>query len=161
MPVATLELDSIDRRILQHLQLNSRSSTAELAAAAGLSPTPCRRPGKAMEDAHVIRRYVTIVDPAKVGLSVNLFCQVSLTTQIESALEVFERSIQQRPEVMECYLMTGDADYLLRVVMPDLAAYERFLMDHLTRIPGVANIRSSFALRTVKYRTDLPLDHLD
>lgn len=161
MPVPALTLDAIDRRILQHLQLNARSSTAELAEAAGLSPSPCWRRVKAMEEAQVIRRYVTIVDPGKVGLAVNLFVNVSLTTQIESALEVFERAIQQRPEVMECYLMTGDADYLLRVVMPDLAAYERFLMDHLTRIPGVANIRSSFALRSVKYRTDLPLDHLD
>ncbi len=161
MRVPVLTLDAIDRRILQHLQLNARSSTAELAEAAGLSPSPCWRRVKAMEEAQVIRRYVTIVDPGKVGLAVNLFVNVSLTTQIESALEVFERAIQQRPEVMECYLMTGDADYLLRVVMPDLAAYERFLMDHLTRIPGVANIRSSFALRSVKYRTDLPLDHLD
>lgn len=159
--MSSLVLDSIDRRILQHLQLNSRCSTAELASAAGLSPSPCWRRVKALEEAQVIHRYVTIVDPAKVGLAVNLFVSVSLSTQIESALEVFERSIQQRPEVMECYLMTGDADYLLRVVMPDLAAYERFLMDHLTRIPGVANIRSSFALRSVKYRTDLPLDHLD
>lgn len=160
MTMPGLTLDAIDRRILQHLQLNARSSTAELAEVAGLSSSPCWRRVKAMEDAQVIRRYVTIVDPGKVGLAVNLFVNVSLSTQIEAALEVFERAIQQRPEVMECYLMTGDADYLLRVVMPDLAAYERFLMDHLTRIPGVANIRSSFALRSVKYRTDLPLDHL-
>ena len=89
------------------------------------------------------------------GLPVSVFIQVSLEKQVESALEVFENAILERPEVMECYLMTGDADYMLRVVVADLEAYERFLMDHLTRVPAVANIRSSFALKQVKYRTAL------
>ena len=152
-----IALDAIDRRILQYLQQHGRASTADLAAAAKLSPSPCWRRVKALEDAGVISRYVTLVDPKAVGLSVNVFVNVSLSTQVESALEVFEKAVLQRPEVMECYLMTGDADYLLRVVMPDLGAYERFLMDHLTRVPGVASIKSSFALRAVKYRTDLPV----
>ncbi|MGH6660239.1 MAG: Lrp/AsnC family transcriptional regulator, partial [Rhodospirillales bacterium] len=100
---------------------------------------------------------VTLVDPEAVGLSVSIFVNVTLEKQIEPALETFEKHIRARPEVMECYLMTGDADYLLRVVTSDLAAYERFLLEHLTRIPGVASIKSSFALKQVAYRTALPI----
>ena len=99
-----------------------------------------------------------LVDPAALGLPVSVFVQVSLEKQIEANLERFERAVLARPEVMDCYLTTGDADYLLRVVVADLDAYERFLMDHLTRVPGVASIKSSFALKQVKYRTALPLD---
>jgi DNA-binding Lrp family transcriptional regulator len=99
---------------------------------------------------------VTLVDPARIGLAVSVFVSVSLSTQVESALEAFESAIARRPEVMECYLMTGDSDYLLRVVVPDLGAYERFVMD-FTKIPGIAQIRSSFALRPVKQGTALPL----
>jgi DNA-binding Lrp family transcriptional regulator len=113
-----------------------------------------------LERVKVIRRYVTLVDPEAVGLPVSVFISVSLEKQVEHALDVFEAAVQKCPEVMECYLMTGDADYLLRVVVPDLAAYQRFLMEHLTRIPGVASIRSSFALKQVQYRTALPLTHL-
>lgn len=153
-------LDEIDRRIIARLQENGRLSTAELAEAVGLSPSPCWRRVRALESAGTIRRYVALLDPARVGLSVTVFCSVSLKTQEEKALDVFERAILRLPEVMECYLMTGDADYLLRVVMADLGAYERFLMDHITRIPTVASIRSSFALRAVKQRTDLPLTQL-
>jgi Lrp/AsnC family leucine-responsive transcriptional regulator len=150
-------LDQIDRRILGELQQNARLSNTELAERAGISASPCWRRVRQLEEAGVIERYVTLLNPGRLGLAVSVFVQVSLATQIESALEVFETAVLARPEVMECYLMTGDADYLLRVVVADLGAYERFLMDHLTRIPGVANIRSSFALRSVKYRTDLPL----
>jgi DNA-binding Lrp family transcriptional regulator len=150
-------LDQIDRRILAELQQNARLSNTELAERAGVSASPCWRRVRRLEAAGVIERYVTLLNPGRLGLSVSVFVQVSLATQIERALEVFESAVMARPEVMECYLMTGDADYLLRVVVADLGAYERFLMDHLTRIPGVANIRSSFALRSVKYRTDLPL----
>ncbi|MEL0019617.1 MAG: Lrp/AsnC family transcriptional regulator, partial [Rickettsiales bacterium] len=127
------------------------------AEAAGVSASPCWRRVRELERAGVISRYVTLVDPASVGLRVSVFVQVSLEKQVESALEIFEAVIQDRPEVMECYLMTGDADYLLRVVVADLEAYERFLMDHLTKVPAVANIRSSFALKQVKYRTALPV----
>jgi Lrp/AsnC family transcriptional regulator, leucine-responsive regulatory protein len=95
-----------------------------------------------------------------VGLPVSVFVQVSLERQVDDALENFERAIVARPEVMECYLMTGDSDYLLRVVTPDLESFQRFLLDHLTRIPGVASIKSSFALKQVSYRTALPLGHL-
>jgi DNA-binding Lrp family transcriptional regulator len=91
---------------------------------------------------------------------VNVFVRVTLDRQIEENLDAFEVAVTKRPEVMECYLMTGESDYLLRIVVPDLAAYERFLKQHLTRIPGVANIRSSFALKQVRYQTALPLAHL-
>jgi len=157
MNLAKEALDQIDRRILAELQQNARLSNSELAERAGISPSPCWRRVRRLEESRVIDRYVTLLDPGRLGLAVSVFVQVSLATQVESALEIFETAILERPEVMECYLMTGNADYLLRVVAADLAAYERFLMDHLTRIPVVSNIRSSFALRSVKYRTDLPL----
>ncbi|HEV2301321.1 MAG TPA: Lrp/AsnC family transcriptional regulator [Stellaceae bacterium] len=157
MNLAKQELDQIDRRILAELQQNARLSNSDLAERVGISPSPCWRRVRRLEESRVIERYVSLLDPGRLGLAVSVFVQVSLATQVESALEIFEKAILARPEVMECYLMTGNADYLLRVVAADLAAYERFLMDHLTRIPVVSNIRSSFALRSVKYRTDLPL----
>jgi DNA-binding Lrp family transcriptional regulator len=150
-------LDAIDRKILALLQENARLSNVELADAVGLSPSPCLRRVRELEHAGVIRRYVTLLDPARVGLPVSIFVNVTLERQVEQALERFEAAILKRPEVMECYLMTGDADYLLRVVTADLSAYERFLMDHLTRVPGVSSIKSSFALKQVKYRTALPV----
>ncbi len=151
------ELDRIDRRILAVLQENARISSAELARSVGLSTSPCWRRLKAMEEAGVVRSHVTLLDPDAVGLPVSVFGNVSLDRQIEANLEVFEAEVSRRPEVMECYLMTGESDYLLRVVLPSLTAYERFLLEHLTRIPGVANIKSSFALKQVRYKTALPL----
>ncbi len=151
------DLDAIDRRILTELQGNARISNAELAEAVGLSPSPCLRRVRALEAAGVIKGYAALLDAAEVGLPISVFVQVTLERQIERALEAFETAIQGRPEVMECYLMTGDADYLLRVVVSDLAAYERFLKEHLTRVSGVSSIKSSFALNQVKYSTALPL----
>ena len=152
-----MSLDAIDRRILAVLQDNARVSNVELAELSGVSASPCWRRVRELERTGVISQYVTLVNPAAVGLPVSVFIQVSLEKQVEYALEVFENAILERPEVMECYLMTGDADYMLRVVVANLEAYERFLMDHLTRVPAVANIRSSFALKQVKYRTALPV----
>jgi len=151
-------LDAIDRRILKELQANARLSNVELAEHAGLSPSPCLRRVRRLEDAGVIRGYATLVDQHALGLPVSIFIMVTLEKQVEQALEVFETAIRDLPEVMECYLMTGDSDYLLRVVTRDLADYERFLMAHLTRFPGVASIKSSFALKQVVYRTALPVD---
>ena len=150
-------LDEIDRRILDVLQNNARIANVDLADRVGVSASPCWRRVREMEESGVIARYVTLVAPAALGLQVSVFVQVTLEKQIEGALEIFEEAVRLRPEVMECYLMTGDADYYLRVVVADLPAYERFLMDHLTRVPGIANIRSSFALKQVKYTTALPL----
>ena len=152
------QLDAIDRRILEHLQDNARISNVDLAARVGISASPCWRRVRELEESGVISNYVTLIDAASVGLTVSVFVNVSLERQVERELEVFQNAIRERPEVMECYLMTGEADFLLRVVVPDLMAYERFLMDHLTRVPGIASIRSSFALKQVKYRTALPLD---
>jgi DNA-binding Lrp family transcriptional regulator len=152
-----LDLDAIDLRILGALQENARIANTDLAAAVGLSPAPCLRRVRALEERGVIRKHVTLVSPAAVGLPVSVFVSISLERQVEEALKRFERVILARPEVMECYLMTGDADYLLRVVTADLAGYERFLKDHLTRLRGVASIKSSFALKQVKYSTAMPL----
>ena len=152
------QLDAIDRRILEHLQDNARISNVDLAARVGISASPCWRRVRELEESGVISNYVTLIDAASVGLMVSVFVNVSLERQVERELDVFQNAIRERPEVMECYLMTGEADFLLRVVVRDLMAYERFLMDHLTRVPGIASIRSSFALKQVKYRTALPLD---
>ncbi len=152
-------LDGIDRHILESLQRDGRLSNADLAEKVGLSASPCWRRVKALEETGIIKGYVAVVDAKAVGLPVSVFMSVSLTTQVQSALQRFEKAVQQRPEVMECYLMTGDSDYLLRVVVPDLEAYERFVMD-FTRIAGVGQIRSSFALRPVKQGTALPMGHL-
>ena len=150
-------LDVIDRQILENLQNDARMRNVELAEKVGLSPSPCLRRVGNLEETGVIRGYATLVDAEAVGLPVSVFVSVTLEKQIEKTLEKFEKEIRARPEVMECYLMTGDADYLLRVVTADLGAYERFLIEHLTRIPGVASIKSSFALKQVAYRTALPI----
>ena len=150
-------LDVIDRQILENLQNDARMRNVELAEKVGLSPSPCLRRVGNLEETGVIRGYATLVDAEAVGLPVSVFVSVTLEKQIEKALEKFEKEIRARPEVMECYLMTGEADYLLRVVTADLGAYERFLIEHLTRIPGVASIKSSFALKQVAYRTALPI----
>ncbi len=155
--MSLIELDDIDRRILRALQDNARISNVELARTVGLSPSPCLRRVKTLEDSGVIQRHVSLLDQTVVGFPVSVFVSVTLERQVESALEQFEAAISKRPEVLECYLMTGDADYLLRVVTSDLASYERFLIDHLTRIPGVNSIKSSFALKQVSYHTALPL----
>jgi Lrp/AsnC family transcriptional regulator, leucine-responsive regulatory protein len=152
-----LQLDSIDWKILGLLQGDARISNVELAKAIGLSPSPCLNRVRALEEAGYISRYVTLLDALRVGLKVSVFIQVTLERQIESALERFENAIRSRPEVMECYLMTGDADYLIRVVVADIQVLEEFILKFLTKLPGVGNIKSSFALKQVKYQTALPL----
>lgn len=150
-------MDAIDRRILAELQADSRLTNVELAGRVGLSPSPCLARVRALEHAEVIRRYVALADPAALGLGVHVFIQVTLERQVERNLAEFERRMAAFPEVMECYLMTGDADYLLRVLVRDMAALQDFIVNELTRIPGVANIRSSFALKQAKYTTALPV----
>ncbi len=152
-----ISLDAIDRRILERLQHDGRLSNADLAEQVGLSSSPCWRRVKALEEAGVIKGYAAQVDAKSVGLSVNVFMSVSLTTQTEKALKDFERAAAERPEVMECYLMTGDADYLIRVAVPDMAALERFILEQLSPMKEVEKIRSSFALKQVRYKTALPL----
>ena len=152
-----MPIDAIDWKILDRLQDNARLSNVELAQAVGLSPSPCLARVRRLEEGGLIRGHVTLLDPLKLGLTVSVLVQVTLEKQIEPALEAFEKAIRARPEVMECYLMTGDADYLLRVVVPDVQAFEGFILGFLSRVPGVGNIKSSFALKQVKYQTALPL----
>ncbi|MES3007946.1 MAG: Lrp/AsnC family transcriptional regulator [Pseudomonadota bacterium] len=153
----SMNLDKTDLKILQQLQSNGRISNAELADGVGLSPSPCLRRVRALEEAGVLRRYVGLVDPRAVGLPISVFVNVSLRSQERASLEEFEQQILQYREVMECYLMTGGFDYMLRVVVPDLDSYQRFLADKLTRIKSVANIQSSMTLKQVVYKTELPL----
>jgi Lrp/AsnC family leucine-responsive transcriptional regulator len=149
-------LDAIDRRILDQLQANGRMTNQELADQVGLSPSPCLRRVRQMEGEGVISRYVALIDPGAVGLSVTAFVRVRLDQQDDRHLALFEEAVAQFPEVMECYLMTGEADYQLRVLVPSLGAFEDFLRHRLTRVAGVANVTTSFALRPVIYRTALP-----
>jgi DNA-binding Lrp family transcriptional regulator len=157
MDRAPRKLDRIDVAILNQLQQNARITNAELARAVNLSTTPCFNRVRALEKLGLIKQQVTLLNPEPLGLRINVFIQVSLEKQVTQALRRFEEAIDKRPEVMECYLMSGDADYLLRVVVPDMQSLERFILEQLTTIPGVANIRSSFALKQVRYRTALPL----
>ncbi len=152
-----MELDAIDRKILHHLQQDGRMSLADLADKVGLSPSPCLRRIRILEKAGVIARYAAVLNQQAVGLPVSVFISVKLEKQKQDALDRFAKTIARWPEVMECYLMTGPRDYWLRVVVPDLSAYERFLKEKLTRLDGVASIESSFALEQVKYSSVLPV----
>ena len=152
-------IDSTDIRILEALQDDARLTNVELARRVHLSPSPCLARVAALRAAGVIRRFVTLLDPRPLGLPLSVFMQVQLEKQVDEALERFEAAIRGRPEIVECYLMTGDADYLLRVVMPDVESLQGFIVGWLTRVPGVKNIRTSFALKQVKYTTALPLAH--
>jgi Lrp/AsnC family transcriptional regulator, leucine-responsive regulatory protein len=152
-----MALDRIDQAILEQLQANGRLSNVELADKVGLSPSPCLRRVRLLEDDGFIKGYQAVVDQSKVGLPVSVFVSVRLEQQREEAMARFETAVRGFPEVLECYLMTGARDYLLRVVARDLADYERFLKRTLTRIEGVASIESSFALAQVKHTTALPV----
>ena len=121
------------------------------------SDLPCLARVKALESKGVIRRYVALLDPKALGLGLNVFIFISLKSQVWASLERFEKTIAEHPEVMECYLMTGDSDYLLRVAVKDIDALERFILEQLTPIAEIEKIRSSFALKQVKYKTALPL----
>ena len=150
-------MDDIDRKILSVLQNDARITNTDLADKVGLSAAPCLRRVRSLEEDGVIRKHVTLLDPAAVNLGVTVFVQITLDLQVEGRLDIFEKAIARRPEVLECYLMTGPRDYLLRVVVADLAAYERFLKQKLTRLSGIGSIESSFALEQVKYTNVLPL----
>ena len=152
-----MRLDRIDHAILDLLQRDGRATSAELGNVAGLSPSPAHRRQKLLEEDGIIRGYVALLDQDKVGLPVNVFVSVRLSAQTEDHLAAFEQAVASLPEVMECYVMSGASDYLLRVVAPDLGAYEEFLRTRLTRIPGVRGVESAFALKRVAYRTSLPL----
>ena len=151
-----IKIDKIDHAILNALQLNGRLSNVELAEKVGLSESACLRRVKNLDEKGVITHYAAHLSAAAVGLPGSVFVRVSLEDQQEEKLRRFEESVRSVPEVMECYLMSGDVDYLIRVVVKDAPDYER-IHNMLTRLPGVARIHSSFALRTVLKRTRLPL----
>ncbi|MBI4694815.1 MAG: Lrp/AsnC family transcriptional regulator [Gammaproteobacteria bacterium] len=149
--------DRIDRAILHALQSDGRLSNVALATKVNLSESAVLRRVRQLEEAGVIAGYAMLVDQAKVGYPSDVFVQISLHRQQGEDLEKFEAAVRDVPEVMECYLMTGDADYLLRVVASDAADFERIHTRILTRLPGVARVRSSFSLRTVVKKSEVPI----
>ena len=144
-----MPMDTFDLQILRELQADAEISMQELGEKVGLSHTPCWRRVKKLEEAGVIKRRVTLLDPEQLQLSVNVFVQVSLGVQQEEALNAFEAAVQTIPEIVECYTVSGDRDFLLRVVVEDVTAYERLLKSTLVHLPEVANMSSTFALRQV------------
>ena len=157
----TLQLDRQDRRILEELQKDGGLTNQELADRVGLSPSPCSRRVKRLEDIGVIERRVTLLDRRKLGLSLTAIIQISMDRHTPERFEAFESKVGRYPEVQECYLITGqDADYLLKVVVPDMDHYQAFLLDKITRIEGVSGVHSSFVMRRVIDTTELPLGYL-
>ena len=156
--ISTMSLDALDLRILRELQADASLSNVALAQRVGLSPSPCLARVKALENAGVIREVVAILNPKALGLHLNVFISISLKQQTRAALEAFEAKVCTREEVMECYLMTGDADYLIRVAVADMEALERFILEQLSPMKEVEKIRSSFTLKQVRYKTALPLN---
>ena len=157
MKMLKSKFDELDRKILNVLQADGRISLVNLAAKVGLSVTPCLRRVRILERTGVIARFVAVLNQRAVGLPVSVFVSIKLERQQEEALDRFAKTIARWPEVLECYLMTGPRDYWLRVVVPDLEAYERFVKQKLTRVEGIASIELSFALEQVKYTNILPI----
>jgi Lrp/AsnC family transcriptional regulator, leucine-responsive regulatory protein len=145
-----IRLDAIDRKIIAELQSRGRLTSQDLAARIGLSPSPCARRVRLLEEAGVIKGYAAIIDQAKIGLPVTAFASIKLSRQHEEDLDEFSRAVSRWPEVVDCHLMTGQRDYLLRILVQDLPDYERFLKERLTRLECVASIETSFALSRVK-----------
>jgi Lrp/AsnC family leucine-responsive transcriptional regulator len=152
-----MKLDRLDRKVLNELQRDGRISNVDLAARVNLSESACLRRVRALEQAGLIERYVALLDQKQVGLSGTVFVHIVLRREEQSELAAFEAAIQNIPEVMECYLMTGEFDYLLRLVVSDMADFERLHNDKLTRLPGVSRVNSSVAIRTVRKTTELPV----
>ena len=152
-----MKLDATDLRILAELQTHGALSNVELARRVHLSPSPCLARVKALEHNGVIDRYVALANAAALGLGLNVFISISLKEQSKAALAEFEQRIAEHDEVMECYLMTGDSDYLMRVALPNIAALEKFILEQLTPISDIEKIRSSCSLNQVRYKTAVPL----
>jgi len=155
------KLDRSDIKILEALQRNGRISNLELAEAIGLSPTPCSRRVKALEESGIIDRTVTLLDPKKLDLRMTAIIQISMDKHTPDRFERFEAAVISYPEVQECLLITGSqADYQLKVVVPDMEYFQEFLLGRLTRIEGVSGVQSSFVMKKPVDRTALPLQHL-
>ncbi|AIF46049.1 Lrp/AsnC family transcriptional regulator [Dyella japonica] len=153
-----IRLDDTDKRILHALQENARLPNTDLAREVGLSPSPCLRRVKLLEEAGVIDRYVAVLDPAKVGAGLTLFTRVWLTAQDADTIDQFIRAMQRLPQVMECYIMLGDCDALLRVAVADLDDYRHFQSTHLTRANGIQNVKTDMPSQVVKRTYALPLE---
>jgi DNA-binding Lrp family transcriptional regulator len=153
-----MALDEIDLRILAALQKDARISNQLLAERVGLSPSPCLRRVRQLEEDGVIRRYVTLLDPRALGHGLHAFVEVRLDRQTRASVDRFEAEIVKFPEVLECHFMAGDADYLLRVVVKDLDEFRAFHMNKLVKVPGVANVKSSISMKQIKYTTEFPVD---
>ncbi|MBI3349854.1 MAG: Lrp/AsnC family transcriptional regulator [Burkholderiales bacterium] len=153
----TNEFDRASLQILEALQADARLSTQALAEKVGLSATPVWRRVKELEDSGVIRGHVVLVDREKIGLSICVLANVSLVRHSEGAVEQFERLVSTRREIIECHAITGEADYVIKVVAADMKAYDLFLQQHIFKLPGVSSVRSNVVLREVKYETALPV----
>jgi len=152
-----MELDDTDRRLLRVLQRRGRISNAELSERVNLSPSACHRRVARLEREGAIRDYVALLDPRKMGRPTTVFVEITLSGQADEVLEAFEKAVARVPDVLECHLMAGSADYLLKVVAEDSEDFARIHRQYLTRLPGVARMQSSFALRTVFKTTALPV----
>ena len=156
-----MKLDKIDLKILRELQRDGTISNLELAEKIGLSPSPCARRVKQLEESGIISRRVTLLDPSKLGLKLTALIQIAMDRHTPDRFEEFERQVASYPEVVECALITGQsADYLLKVIVPDMEYYQEFLLNKITRIKGVSDVHSSFIMRQVIQSTELPLNHL-
>lgn len=157
----TPRLDRLDKRILAVMQANGRITNLELAEKIGLSATPCARRVRRLEESGIIERHVTLLNQARLGLNITAMISISMDRHTPDRFDNFERQVRKFPEVVECSIVTGQsADYLLKAVLPDMTYYEEFLLGRLTRIDGVTGVHSSFVLRKVIARTELPLDRL-
>lgn len=152
-----MELDEIDRRILSVLQRNGRLQNVELAKKVGLSPSPCLRRVKLLEENGIIERYVALLDAAKIGMGLTVFARVWLKGQDNETVNKFTNEIKKLSQVVECHLMAGDCDFLLRVVAADLDDYRRFQLEHLTRIEVVQNVKTEIPMQKIKLLSELPL----
>jgi Lrp/AsnC family transcriptional regulator, leucine-responsive regulatory protein len=150
-------LDKPTRQILHELQRDARQSSQQLADKVGLTTTPVWRRIRELEDSGVIRRYAALVDRERVGLDICVLANVSLERHSEGAVEAFERRVLSCSEIIECYALTGEADYVIKVVVPDMKAYDRFLHEVVFKISGVSSIRTNVVLREIKYETALPV----
>jgi Lrp/AsnC family leucine-responsive transcriptional regulator len=155
--VTKSKFDDVDRKIIAALQANAHTTSEQLSELVGLSASPCARRVRNLEAAGIIKGYVAVIDQVKAGLPISVFASIKLERQREDELDRFAQAVQRWPEIVECYLMTGQRDYLLRIVVKNLEAYEAFLKRTLTRLEGVASIESSFALGQVKHSQALPI----
>ncbi|HCB44497.1 MAG TPA: AsnC family transcriptional regulator [Pseudomonas sp.] len=155
-----MQLDNLDRRILDALQRNAKLSNVQLAEEVGLSPSPCLRRVRLLEEAGVIRGYHAQLDRSKAGLGLTVFVGVKVERHHDESANAFRAAVIDLPEVISCHVVSGESDFLLQVVLPDLASYEDFLFSTLLKLPAVSDIRSNFAISTVKSQTAVPLDHL-